>query len=92
MRDGSRTRGLRPVRCRAMSENSEMTAVIDSTDVDLVTVSSSADDQEGLQGVDLASAIADIDRALGQLAHRDLVSTGEMTDLLLDLRAILTDA
>ena len=75
-----------------MSENSEMTAVIDSTDVDLVTVSSSADDQEGLQGVDLASAIADIDRALGQLAHRDLVSTVEMTDLLLDLRAILTDA
>jgi len=69
-----------------------MTAVIDSTDVDLVTVSSSADDQEGLQGVDLASAIADIDRALGQLAHRDLVSTVEMTDLLLDLRAILTDA
>lgn len=69
-----------------------MTAVIDSTDVDLITVSSSADDQEGLQGVDLASAIADIDRALGQLAHRDLVSTVEMTDLLLDLRAILTDA
>ena len=69
-----------------------MTAVIDSADVDLITVSSSADDQEGLQGVDLASAIADIDRALGQLAHRDLVSTVEMTDLLLDLRAILTDA
>ncbi len=35
-------------------------------------------------------ALTIIDRALGHLAHRELVSTDEMSDLLLDVRALLT--
>lgn len=37
-----------------------------------------------------AEAVALIDRGLDGLAHRELVSTTEMSDLLLDLRMLLT--
>lgn len=37
-----------------------------------------------------AEAVALIDRGLDGLTHRELVSTSEMSDLLLDLRTILT--
>ena len=35
-------------------------------------------------------AIAVIDGALGRMMQRDLVSSGEVADLLLDLRTLLT--
>ncbi len=34
-------------------------------------------------------AVAIIDRALSEMLHRELVSTGEVSDLLLDLRSLL---
>jgi hypothetical protein len=38
----------------------------------------------------IAEALAIIDRGLGELLHRELVSTGEVSDLLLDVRSLLT--
>jgi hypothetical protein len=37
----------------------------------------------------ITEALTIIDRALGHLAHRELVSTVEMSDLLLDVRSLL---
>lgn len=43
------------------------------------------------QGLDtIIEALAIIDRALGQMLHRELVSTDEVSDLLLDVRTLLT--
>jgi hypothetical protein len=41
-----------------------------------------------LDGV--AEAVAIIDRGLGEMMHRELVSTNEVADLLLDVRMLLT--
>jgi hypothetical protein len=38
----------------------------------------------------VAEAISVIDAALGRMLQRDLVATGEVADLLLDLRTLLT--
>ena len=38
----------------------------------------------------LREALSVIDKALAQLAHRELVSSDEMSDLLLDVRSLLT--
>ena len=38
----------------------------------------------------LADAVAVIDRALAQMMQRELVSSGEVADLLLDVRMLLT--
>jgi hypothetical protein len=35
-------------------------------------------------------ALSVIDKALGQMMSRELVSTGEVTDVLLDVRSLLT--
>ncbi|MGD9997353.1 MAG: hypothetical protein AB7L17_07800 [Ilumatobacteraceae bacterium] len=35
-------------------------------------------------------ALAIIDRALGQMMTRELVTSGEVTDVLLDVRSLLT--
>jgi hypothetical protein len=35
-------------------------------------------------------ALTVIDQALAQMLHRELVSSGEVADLLLDVRALLT--
>lgn len=35
-------------------------------------------------------ALLVIDKALGEMLHRELVSTGEVADLLLDVRSLLT--
>ena len=40
----------------------------------------------------VAEAIAVIDRALAEMLRRELVSSGEVSDLLLDLRLLLTAA
>lgn len=40
-------------------------------------------------GIDEALAI--IDRELGQLVHRELVSSAEVVDVLLDVRSLLAD-
>jgi hypothetical protein len=38
----------------------------------------------------IAGALAIIDRGLGDMMHRELVSTDEVSDLLLDVRSLLT--
>lgn len=38
----------------------------------------------------LAEALSIIDTALGQMMRRELVSSGEITDVLLDVRTLLT--
>ena len=40
----------------------------------------------------IAEALAVIDQALGQMLSRELVSSNEVADLLLDVRSALTDA
>ena len=38
----------------------------------------------------IAEALSVIDRALGEMINRELVSTGEVADVLLDVRTLLT--
>jgi hypothetical protein len=38
----------------------------------------------------ISEALSVIDRALSQMMQRELVSTGEVTDVLLDVRSLLT--
>jgi hypothetical protein len=38
----------------------------------------------------IAEALALIDRGLGDMLHREIVSTDEVSDLLLDVRTLLT--
>ncbi|MDO8390731.1 MAG: hypothetical protein Q7V57_09600 [Actinomycetota bacterium] len=38
----------------------------------------------------IAEALSVIDKALGQMMSRELVSSGEITDVLLDVRTLLT--
>ena len=38
----------------------------------------------------ITEALALIDRGLGDMLHRELVSTDEVADLLLDVRSLLT--
>jgi hypothetical protein len=45
---------------------------------------------ETSDAVVIAEALAIIDRGLGEMLHRELVSTGEVSDLLLDVRSLLT--
>lgn len=40
----------------------------------------------------IAEALAVIDRGLSEMLHRELVSTAEVADLLLDVRTILSDS
>jgi hypothetical protein len=40
----------------------------------------------------IAEAVAVIDRALGAMSHRELVSSDEVADLLLDVRMLLAAA
>lgn len=44
------------------------------------------------QGDAIAEAISVIDKALAEMLRRELVSAGEVGDLLLDLRSLLTSA
>ena len=38
----------------------------------------------------IAEALSVIDKALGQMMSRELLSSGEITDVLLDVRSLLT--
>ena len=38
----------------------------------------------------ISEALSVIDKALADMMHRELVSTGEVADLLLDVRTLLT--
>jgi hypothetical protein len=40
----------------------------------------------------ISEALAVIDRSLGEMQHRELVSSSEVSDLLLDLRLLLMSA
>jgi len=76
----------RTVRLSLMSSDADTTAVIDATPTDIGAVAESPT----VTVADLDAAVAQLDEALGRLVSRDLVSSGEMTDLLLDVRALLT--
>jgi hypothetical protein len=39
---------------------------------------------------DVSEALSVIDKALAEMLHRELVSSGEVADLLLDVRMLLT--
>jgi hypothetical protein len=39
----------------------------------------------------ISEALSVIDKALGEMLQRELVSTGEVADLLLDVRLLLTN-
>lgn len=43
-----------------------------------------------ITGAVITEAVRVIDTALGQVMSRELVSSGEVTDVLLDLRSLLT--
>jgi hypothetical protein len=47
---------------------------------------------ETLEGDAISQALAIIDRSLGTLHQRELVSTAEVSDLLLDMRSVLAAA
>jgi len=51
-----------------------------------------AADAKALEEKVIEEALALIDRGLTDLMHRELVSTDEMSDLLLDVRMLLTTA
>lgn len=57
-----------------MTESLDLTAPVESAGQDAV----------------IAEAISVIDHALGQMMSRELVSSGEVADLLLDVRTLLT--
>ena len=44
---------------------------------------------ETIEAGQVAEAVALIDRGMAQLQHRELVSTAEISDLLLDVRTLL---
>ncbi len=45
---------------------------------------------ETLENEVIAQALEIIDQGLASLLHRELVSTAEMADILLDMRSVLT--
>lgn len=47
---------------------------------------------ETCEAVDISEALSMIDKALAEMLHRELVSSGEVADLLLDVRTLLTAA
>jgi hypothetical protein len=47
---------------------------------------------ETREAVVINEALSVIDKALADMLHRELVSTGEVADLLLDVRTLLTTA
>ena len=52
------------------------------------TIAEVTEDQN--TGGAIAEALAIVDKALAEMLRRELVSSGEVADLLLDLRSILT--
>lgn len=62
--------------------------VADLTVVEVETNPGVADSAE-TQAAIIAEAIAVIDRTLSQLVRREIVSAGEISDLLLDVRNVL---
>jgi hypothetical protein len=48
--------------------------------------------RETLEGDAITQALEIIDRSLGKLHQRELVSTAEVSDLLLDMRSVLAAA
>jgi hypothetical protein len=48
--------------------------------------------RDTLEGDAIAQALEIIDRSLGKLHQRELVSTAEVSDLLLDMRSVLAAA
>ncbi len=44
-----------------------------------------------MPSLDVSAALQIIDAGLGDMTDRELVSTAEVTDLLLDVRALLSD-
>ena len=49
-------------------------------------------DRSGDESEIVQDAVAVIDEALGRMMQRDLVSSGEVADLLLDVRSLLSES
>lgn len=69
-----------------MTETTHMTSATAVQDPELVLTDVRS------QGDAIAEAITVIDKALAEMLRRELVSAGEVGDLLLDLRSLLTSA
>ncbi len=69
-----------------MTETTRMTSATAVQDPELVLTDVRS------QGDAIAEAITVIDKALAEMLRRELVSAGEVGDLLLDLRSLLTSA
>jgi hypothetical protein len=73
-------------------------AMTDQEITPTITPTITAESTVGSQGTDIArsavvaEAVSVIDGALAQMMQRELVSTGEVADLLLDVRMLLTAA
>lgn len=52
------------------------------------TIAETTEDQNTIGAI--AEALAIVDKALAEMLRRELVSSGEVADLLLDLRSILS--
>ncbi len=59
------------------------------TDQSMSTLDRTAADARDHDAV-IREALSVIDTALAQMGHRELVSSGEVADLLLDVRGLLT--
>ena len=62
------------------------------TETEEITTDTSALDTKDVEGKVIDEALRLIDGGLSDLMHRELVSTDEVSDLLLDVRMLLTAA
>lgn len=62
------------------------------TETDDVITQAGAAESKGIDEAIIDEALRLIDRGLADLLHRELVSTNEVSDLLLDVRMLLTAA
>jgi hypothetical protein len=59
-------------------------------DTDPATTTTGGSMTETREAAVISEALSVIDKALAEMLHRELVSTGEVADLLLDVRSLLT--
>lgn len=69
---------------RSRQETDRIAPAILTTEVDVPQT------EELVEIAQIAEALVLIDRGLGHMQHRELVSTDEVSDLLLDVRGLLT--
>ena len=77
------------VRCAVMTESIERPTPDETVEA---SPAPARHDIDAAHDAVIAEAVGVIDHALGQMVTRELVSSGEVADLLLDLRSALTAA